>query len=55
MKSQTAYKRNETAALLRMTQLIAAGENVDVVNTIGNYEFFVVPPSLYYEDGALYG
>lgn len=50
---QPAKQCNEMAALLRMTQLISWGEDVKVVNTIGNYEFSTVPPSLLNEDGTM--
>ena len=48
-------KSNEVAALLRMTQLVASGGEVDIVNFIGNHECSKTPPSLFNEDGTMRG
>ena len=45
-------KSDEVAALLRMTQIIASGGEVDIVNFIGNHECINTPPSLFNEDGT---
>ena len=39
-------KNDEVAALLRMTQIVASGGEVDIVNVIGNNEYIKTPPSL---------
>ena len=46
-------KSDEVAALLRMTQLVASGGEVDIVNFIGNHECSKTPPSLFNEDGTM--
>ena len=46
-------KSDEVAALLRMTQIVAASSGaVDIVNFIGNHECIKTPPSLFNEDGT---
>ena len=45
-------KSDEVAALLRMTQSVASGGEVDIVNFIGNHECIKTPPSLFNEDGT---
>ena len=45
-------KNDEVAALLRMTQIVASGGEVDIVNFIGNNEYIKIPPSLFNEDGT---
>ena len=35
-----------------MTQIIASGGEVDIVNFIGNHECINTPPSLFNEDGT---
>ena len=54
-KHQLAGPRrsDEVAALLRMTQIVASGGEVDIVNFIGNHECIKkTPPSLFNEDGT---
>lgn len=46
-------KSDEVAPLLRITQIIASGGEVDIVNFIGNHECSKVPPSLFNEDGTM--
>jgi len=36
-----------------MTQVIAGGGEIDIVNFIGKHECSKVPPSLYDDDGAI--
>ena len=36
-----------------MTQMVASGGEVDIVNLIGNHECSKTPPSLYNEDGIM--
>ena len=45
-------KSDEVAALLRMTQIVDCGGEVDIVNFIGNHECINTPPSLFNEDGT---
>ena len=45
-------KNDEVAALLRMTQIVASGGEVDIVNFIGNNEYIKTPPSPFNEDGT---
>ena len=45
-------KSDEVAALLRMTQIVASGGEVDIVNFFGNQECIKTPPSLFNEDGT---
>ncbi len=40
-------------AMMRMTQLISCGVQVDVANTVGHYECSNFPPSLFHEDGTM--
>ena len=47
------WKSDEVAALLRMTQMVNSGGEVDIVNFIGNNECSKNPPSLYNEDGTM--
>lgn len=48
-----AGKGDEVSALLRITQVMASGGEVDVVNFIGNHECSKTPPSLFTEDGEM--
>ena len=45
-------KSDDVAALLRMTQIVASGGEVDIVNFIGNHECIKSSPSLFHEDGT---
>ena len=36
-----------------MTQIVASGGEVDIVNFIGNHECSKTPPSLFNEDGKM--
>ncbi|KAK1901877.1 O-methyltransferase cnsE [Dissostichus eleginoides] len=45
-------KSNEVTALLRMTQIIASGGELNIVDFIGNHECSDLPPSLFQEDGS---
>ena len=47
------WKSDEVAALLRMTQMVASGGEVGIVNLIGNHECSNTPPSLCNEDGTM--
>lgn len=44
-------KGNEVTALLHMTQIIASGGELDLVDFIGNHEHSDFPISLFQEDG----
>ena len=44
---------DEVTALLRLTQMMASGAEVDIVNTIGKYECSKFPPSLFDETGKM--
>ena len=46
-------KSEEVVALLRITQLVASGQDVDIVNTIGTYECSWFPPSLFDETSMM--
>ncbi len=46
-------KSNEVTALLRMTQIIASGGELNIVDFIGNHECSDFPPSLFQEDGSM--
>lgn len=43
---KTSVKKDECTALLRVTQMLAAGQNVDVVDLIGNHECSKFPPAV---------
>ena len=43
-------KSDEVAAILRMTQIVASGDEVDIENFIGNHECSNTPPSLFNEN-----
>lgn len=49
----SAGKGDEVSALLRITQVIASGGEVDIVNFIGNHECSNTPPSLFTKDGEM--
>ena len=46
-------KSDEVVALLRMTQIIASGGEVDIVDFIGNHECSKIPQSLFNGDGSM--
>ena len=46
--------KDKCTALLRVTQMLAAGQDVDVVDLIGNYECASFPPSLFYDPDRMY-
>jgi len=46
-------KSDEVVALLRMTQIIASGGEVDIVDFIGNHECSKIPQSLFNGDGTM--
>ncbi|XP_030833483.1 uncharacterized protein LOC105441519 [Strongylocentrotus purpuratus] len=46
-------KSNEVTALLRMTQIVASGGELDIVDFIGNHECNEYPPSLFQDDGRM--
>ena len=52
-KTITPGKSDEVTALLRMTQIIASGGKVDVVQYVGNHECSNTPQSLFDDDGAM--
>ncbi|KAJ4939712.1 hypothetical protein JOQ06_029150 [Pogonophryne albipinna] len=52
-KTSSPCKSNEIAALLRMTQIIASGGELNIVDFIGNHECSDLPPSLFQEDGRM--
>ena len=52
-KSSAPGKSNEVTALLRMTQIIASGGELDIVDFIGNHECSDLPPSHFQEDGGM--
>ena len=52
-KAPAPGKSSEVVALLRMTQIIASGEEVDIVNCIGKHECNKYPPALFNDDGAM--
>jgi len=52
-KNKAVKQSNEMAALFRMTQLIACGEDVDVQSTVGHYECSSTPPALFNEDSSM--
>ena len=52
-KCSAPGKSDEVVALLRMTQIIASGSDVDIVRFIGDHECRKVPPSLFNEDGSM--
>ena len=49
----TEGKGDEVSALLRMTQVVASGGEVDIINFIGNHECSKTPPSLFTEDSEM--
>ena len=49
LKCSAPGNSDEVAAILRMTQVIASGLDVDVINFIGNHECSKVPPTLFNE------
>jgi hypothetical protein len=51
--SKPPEKSTEVTALLRMTQIIACGGEVDVVKVIGEHECSEFPPSLFTKDGQM--
>ncbi|KAM3603902.1 uncharacterized protein V6R79_003817 [Siganus canaliculatus] len=52
-KTSAPGKSNEVTALLRMTQIIARGGELNIVDFIGNHECSEFPPSLFQEDGSM--
>ena len=46
-------KSDEVVALLRVTQIIASGGEVDIVDFIGNHECSKIPQSLFNGDGTM--
>ena len=46
-------KSDEVVALLRMTQTIASGGEIDIVDFIGNHECSKIPQSLFNGDGTM--
>ena len=52
-KRGMSTKSDEVSALLRMTQIITSGGNVDVTQLIGNHECSSSPPSLFDDDGKM--
>ena len=52
-KTAVSGNSKEVTALLRMTQIVASGGDVDIVDFIGNHECSVYPPSLFHEDGTM--
>ena len=52
-KTSGPGKSNEVTALLRMTQIIASGGELDIADFIGNHECSDLPPSLFQEDGNM--
>ena len=56
---KSSKKTNDSKALLRATQMLAAGQDVDVVEDvvefIGNHECSKYPPALFNEDGKMHG
>lgn len=49
----SAGKSEEVSALLRITQVIASGGDVDVISFIGDHECSKTPPALFTEDGEM--
>ena len=52
-KTSAPGKSNEITALLRMTQIIASGGELDLPNFIGNHECSDFPSSLFQEDSRM--
>ena len=52
-KISATGKSNEITALLRITQIIASGGELNLVGFIGNHKCSVVPLSLFQEDGRM--
>lgn len=52
-KTYASGKSNKVTALLRMTQIIASGGELNIVCFIGNHECSEFPPSLFQEDGSM--
>ena len=52
-KTSAPGKSNEVTALLRMTQIIVSGGELNIVDFIGNHECSDFPPSLFQEDGSM--
>ena len=52
-KTSAPGKSNEITALMRMTQIIASGAELNIVDFIGNHECSDFPPSLFQEDGRI--
>lgn len=46
-------KSDEVTALLRMTQITASREDVNIVDYIGQHECSKFPPSLFQDDGSM--
>ena len=52
-QNQNSGKSEEVSALLRITQVIASGGNVDIISFIGEHECSKTPPALFTEDGEM--
>ncbi|KAK1900297.1 Mitochondrial import inner membrane translocase subunit TIM21 [Dissostichus eleginoides] len=52
-KTSATGKSNEVTAFLRMTQIIASGGELNIVDFIGNHECSDLPPSPFKEDGSM--
>lgn len=52
-KTSTSSKSNDVTALLPMTQIIASGGELNIVDFISNHECSDFPPSLFQEDGSM--
>ncbi|KAK1903960.1 Calmodulin-regulated spectrin-associated protein 3 [Dissostichus eleginoides] len=52
-KTSATGKSNEVTTLLRMTQIIASGGELNIVDFIGNHECSDLPPSPFQEDGSM--
>ena len=52
-KQPSPANSSECNALQRITQLLASGQEVDVVDMIGNYECSKYPPAIFAEDGSM--
>ncbi|KAK1887687.1 Ryanodine receptor 2 [Dissostichus eleginoides] len=52
-KTSAPGKSNEVTALLRMTQIIASGGELNIVDFIGNHECSDLHPSLFQEYGSM--
>ena len=52
-RTSVTGKSDEVTALLRMTQIIASGGELDIADFIGKDECCALPPSLFQEDGDM--